>query len=126
MRHTGWDFSSVCKGIAIVFGIGLFLSYIIFQSRLLLAGPELALSPVSVVQGERVVEITGTADNITHIYLNGRAIETNGTGTFSERVILENGYTQVDITARDRYGRFAHVTQDLVYKPETNLSFYNE
>ncbi len=126
MRHSEWEFSTVCKGVLLLICIGLFVSYILFQSRLLLTGPDLALSPVSVVQEDRVVEISGTAANITHIYLNGRAIETNGEGFFSERVILENGHTKVDVTARDRYGRLTQVTQDMVYKPKTNLSLYNE
>lgn len=122
MRHAGWDLAKVCKAFLLVAGIGLFVSYILFQSRLLLEGPELALSPVDVVQEDRVIEITGTAENITHIYLNGRPIETNGEGFFTERVILENGYTTVDITARDRYGRISQVTRDLVYKPTDTLS----
>jgi hypothetical protein len=126
MRHSEWDFSTVCKGVLLLIGIGLFMSYILFQSRLLLTGPNLALTPIPVVHEDRVVEISGTADNITHIYLNGRAIETNGDGFFSERVILENGYTKVDVTARDRYGRLTQVTQDVVYKPTTNLSLHNE
>jgi hypothetical protein len=126
MRHTEWEFSTVCKGLLLLLGIGLFLSYILFQSRLLLTGPEVALSPVEVVQNERIVEIRGSAHNITHIYLNGRPIETNGDGFFAERVILENGYTKVDVTARDRYGRFTQITKDMVYKPATNLSLHNE
>lgn len=122
MRHTGWDLARVFKILLLVAGIGLFVSYILFQSRLLLAGPEVALAPVDVVQSDRTIEISGTAENITHIYLNGRPIETDGEGFFSERVILENGYTQVDVTARDRYGRISQVTRDIVYKPNTNLS----
>ena len=99
--------------IALVLGA---LSYLAFQARFLITGPQIALSgEVATLQSERVVTLSGTANNITAIYLNGRPIVTDEHGVFEEEVILENGYSLVTIEAVDRYGRRTALERSFVY-----------
>jgi len=96
----------------------LVLLYIGFQSRILLLGPQVVLtSDLEVVQNERFVTITGQAQNLVRITLNGRQIFTDEAGNFEEDVFLENGYTIVTIAAVDRYGRQTKVERSFVYTP---------
>jgi hypothetical protein len=105
-----------------VFGGGMFLlSYLLFQARFLLQGPIITLSTEpSTVQHERVVMLTGTVKNITHLTLNGRQIFTNELGYFNEALVLENGYTIATLAATDRYGRETNVARPFVYQPTIN------
>lgn len=100
--------------------------YIAFQARYLIAGPELSIIPEpSVVQHARVVELKGTARNVTALFLNGRPIVTDEQGNFTEPVVLENGYTIMSLEARDRYGRTTRLQRPFVYvaEDEVALSF---
>lgn len=95
--------------------------YVLFQARFLIGGPQVALTDTpETVQTERQIVITGTASNITAIYLNGRPIVTNEQGFFSEKVVLENGYSIVRIDAADRYGRTTSIEKPFIYQ-ENNL-----
>ncbi len=100
----------------IIFGL---VFYMLFQARLLIAGPHVTLiNPPNMIQTERLVELSGYAKNITHMTLNGRAIFTNTEGYFSEALVLDNGYNTVTIRAEDRYGRIAETSHPFVYTPK--------
>lgn len=109
-----------------VFGIllaFLVLSYVIFQARFFIAGPQVVLTgELSIIQNERSVTLEGNAQNITEITLNGRTISTDESGTFQESVVLENGYTIVSIQAKDRYGRETVLEREFVYAPLSLLN----
>jgi len=98
--------------------LGLITGYILFQARLLIAGPQIVLieEPPRVVN-ERFVTLRGHARNITHITLNGRPIFTDQAGYFQEAMMLENGYTIATIAATDRYGRTTAVSREFVFLP---------
>lgn len=103
---------------AILIGLGGLIWYGFFQARLLIAGPSLSLDetlPVSYT--ERVITLTGSAQNVSTITLNGRLIFTDDSGRFSERLVLERGYTIMTLRAVDRYGRAVTLEQPLVYAP---------
>ena len=113
------------RGLVVVVLIAGALYYVLFQARFLIGGPQIELSAApATVQSERQVTLTGTASNITAIYLNGRPIVTDESGTFNESVVLQNGYNRIRIDAEDRYGRTTFVEQPFVYSPpevlETN------
>ncbi len=101
--------------------VGLLL-YVLFQARLLIGGPQVALSSeLPTIQTERKITLTGNASNITTITLNGRPIQTDQAGYFEEPVILENGYTIISIRAEDRYGRETTLTREFVFTPRSLL-----
>lgn len=94
-----------------------------WQGRHLILGPELTvINEPSVVQNDRVIMISGTADNVTSLSLNGRPIMTDQAGNFTEGVVLENGYGVVSLDARDRFGRQVHWEKPVVYVEEVGVA----
>ena len=96
----------------------LMLSFVVFQGRFLIVGPQIVLtdSPEG-PQNERQIELQGTAYNISRLWLNDRPIFTDAQGNFDEALVLENGYTVATLRAEDRYGRTTTVSRELVYVP---------
>ncbi len=97
-------------------GVLLFMAYVLFQARFMIAGPQIAIthSETNTEHG-RLVTLEGIARNIVHMTLNGRQIYTDKYGNFKETVVLENGYTVATLQAEDRYGRKITTTKDFVY-----------
>lgn len=90
--------------------------YVSWQARFLIAGPEIVMTEdIGTEQNERVIMLRGQAKNVIGLYLNGRPIAIDQSGSFAEGVVLENGYTIVSIDAVDRYGRSVHWEKPLVY-----------
>jgi hypothetical protein len=110
--------------VGLVF-LGLITSYILFQARFLVAGPQISLTTEpGIVHNERVITLSGNAHNITHLWLNDRQIFTDEQGNFDEALVLENGYTVATLKARDRFGREVRIERPFVYTPTsltTNL-----
>ncbi len=93
-------------------------AYVLFQARFLIAGPQIFLvNGPPIHNNTRVIKLTGTAYNITHLWLNDRPIYTDEAGHFTEALVLENGYTVATLRAKDRYGRETRVERAFVYTP---------
>lgn len=107
----------VIAGISSIFAL-LAIAFVLFQARYLLLGPQLSLTnePIG-PQNQQRISLSGTARNISHLWLNDRQIFTDPSGIFTEDIILENGYTIVTLRAEDRYGRRAVIEKPLVYTP---------
>lgn len=98
----------------------LMLLFVIFQARFLIVGPQIVITEAPLgPQNERQITVSGTAYNISHLWLNDRAIYTDAQGNFKETIVLENGYTIATLRAQDRYGRTTKVERELVYVPAT-------
>jgi hypothetical protein len=98
--------------------IGLITSYLLFQARYLIGGPQITLDgPLPIATSERTITLTGSAFNISRLWLNDRQIFTNPDGRFEELLVLENGQTVTTVRAEDRYGRAAVVAHTFVYVP---------
>lgn len=111
-------FRTLVKFTAITIGLIFVLGYIIFQARYLIIGPQIVLSDKhSLLSNERQIFLTGTAFNISRLWLNDRPIYTDVEGNFKEALVLENGYTVATLRAEDRYGRETRVSQPFVYIP---------
>ena len=92
--------------------------YVQFQARNILEGPTLDLTNEYVpVQHERRVDLTGNAQNIVKLTLNGREIQTNESGDFIQTLELPNGYTIMELTAQDRFGRTTSIIRKYMYVP---------
>lgn len=118
------ELRDILKFLGVTIAILLFGTYLSFQARYLIAGPQLALDqepPTS--NTTRIVELTGTATNITHLWLNDRPIFTDEKGHFKEALILENGYTITTLKARDRYGRETEIVRSFVYTPASIIQY---
>jgi hypothetical protein len=98
--------------------IGLLASYVLFQARYLIGGPQITLDgPLPIATNERAITLTGSAFNISRLWLNDRQIFTNPDGRFEQLLVLENGQTIATIRAEDRYGRATVVSHTFVYVP---------
>jgi hypothetical protein len=112
------EFRTLLIVIASVAFVALISSYIVFQARFLIAGPQIDLTNEPGVQHNvRAITLSGTAHNITHLWLNDRQIFTDEAGQFAEALTLENGYTVATLKARDRFGRETRVERSFVYTP---------
>lgn len=113
-------FRTFVKASVITVFVLLAITFVIFQARYLIIGPQIVIidAPEG-PQNERQVFIAGKAENISHLWLNGRQIYTDIQGNFREGVVLENGYSIITLRAEDRYGRVSEVSRGIVYEPMT-------
>lgn len=96
----------------------LMVLFIGFQARFLIVGPQINVTEAPEgPQNQRQITLSGTAYNISHLWLNDRTIYTDAQGNFKETIVLENGYTIATLRAQDRYGRTTEVERELVYVP---------
>ncbi len=115
---NNFELRNLLKLIGVVTLILIFGTYFIFQARFLIAGPQIVLAEELTPQHTtRVVELKGTAQNISYLWLNDRPIFTDEDGNFAEVLVLENGYTISTLRAKDRYGRETELVQSFVYTP---------
>lgn len=118
-----FSFRTAIQGSLIFICLLLAAVYISYQARFLIIGPRITLTTeVPMLQNSRQITLTGQAENISRLWLNGRSIFTNRNGQFTAAVILENGYTVTTLVAEDRYGRSTTITRPFVYTP---ASFVN-
>ena len=113
-----FEFRSVLIFVGSIALLVLISVYVLFQARFMIAGPQIVLlTGPPIHNNTRVIELTGTAYNITHLWLNDRPIYTDEAGHFTEALVLENGYTVATLRAKDRYGRETRVERAFVYTP---------
>ncbi len=118
MMRLSITLGSLIKFLGIVTLIVFIIVYVQFQARNILLGPTISLTSESeVLQYERTVILTGVARNIVKLTLNGREIHTTETGDFSQTLVLENGYTIMELAAQDRFGRTTTLTREYVFVP---------
>lgn len=86
--------------------VAMFVLYVLWQSRIFITGPVITITtPPPATTSAAYVEVAGRAENIVWITVNDRPIVTTPAGEFNERIILESGYTIVQLEAADRFGR---------------------
>ncbi len=98
--------------------IVLIVVYVQFQARDVILGPTITLNGTyTPVQHERTVALEGLTHNIVKLTLNGREIHTTIHGEFSQSIVLEKGYTIIELHAEDRFGRTTSLRRAFVYVP---------
>lgn len=101
---------SLLRQLAVTGLTGLFIVYVLWQSRIFLTGPVITMTTAPpATTSAAYVDIAGTAEHIVWITINNRPIVTTPEGAFAERVILETGYTILTLEAADRFGRTTRV-----------------
>lgn len=104
--------------LGIIALVGLVGWYVSFQARNFIQGPSITLSDTyDPVQHEQAMPLVGEAQNIVKLTLNGKEIHTDEHGSFSQTLILEEGYTIMTLHAYDRFGRSTSLTREYVYVP---------
>ena len=94
------------KYIIIIFLVA-FVCYGFFESYKLISGPRIDVS--SPTDGQylesALIDVKGTANNISFISVDDRPIFLDKTGSFSEKLILSPGYNIMSIKGQDKFGR---------------------
>ncbi len=94
------------------------IAYAYIQSHSILAGPSITITTprngITVSQPEVLVE--GIAKNISRISLDDRVIFVDEQGRFSEKLILGVGYNIIEVEAKDKFGKSAATTLELIYQ----------
>lgn len=112
------EFRTILKFVAIGVLVLFIGTYVLFQARFMIIGPQITLTDEPhQLQNQQKIYLSGTAYNISRLWLNDRPIYTDAHGNFKEALILENGYTVATLRAEDRYGRETTVTRPFVYYP---------
>lgn len=115
------DRRKVRQLLKIWFSLGaiiVIVGYGAFRAKNFAEGPRISiLSPETGTSvGDSLVEIKGTAKNISFLTLNDAKIFTDESGMFDEKILLSYGYNIMTLKARDRFGREDVKTLELIYK----------
>lgn len=96
----------------------LLAGYGLFQTKNLILGPNIAIaSPLNgAAVGLNPVEVSGQADRIAFLSLNGEQIFTDEDGRFSQKLLLTHGYNIIRFEAQDKFGRTIEKVLNLVYE----------
>ncbi len=99
----------------IIFFIVL-IAYAYFEARGLLFGPSISIDDTSVqtVQSQYIL-ITGHADRIASLSVDGEPIQVTINGDFQEPYVLSPGENQIVFDAKDSYGRTREQVLTVVY-----------
>lgn len=94
----------------------LLIAYVLFQARFVILGPQIHItSPKdNATLDSNVVIVSGTAQNVAYLSLDGRQIYTDKAGNWSEKLIAPEGISILELSARDRFGRQVEKTETLV------------
>ena len=88
--------------------ISLFIiSYIFYEARFVIYGPELVIfSPKDNLQvTSSVLDISGTAKNISMLSVNGRTIMITPDNLFTDKLLLLPGYNRIEIKAQNKFNQ---------------------
>ncbi|HMA77762.1 MAG TPA: hypothetical protein VKP88_01315 [Candidatus Paceibacterota bacterium] len=118
---------TILRWLLILTVISAFLGYVLWQSRIFLTGPVITVTqPPPATTTAAIVSVAGRAENIVWITLNDRPIVTTPDGDFKEYVVLEKGYTIVQLEAADRFGRTTthHFSVTPMHQATSSLNEY--
>lgn len=113
-RHARWY---AIVGLAVLSGT-ILVVYAGVKARPLVEGPAIEIaSPKEALVYERPrIAVIGTARNVSRLTLNGRQIYVDERGIFHETLLLNRGYTVLEVAGTDRFGREARVERAVVRK----------
>lgn len=116
--------ASILKILLVVLVIFIIIGYTYYRTKDFISGPIITiLSPVNgSTLSNTLIEIKGTAKNISYISINDRQIFTDEAGFFVEKLLLYPGYNIISIKASDKFERNIEKTLELIYKDETSKS----
>ena len=97
--------------------LGIIIFYAYFQSRAIIAGPQLSI--IEPQHGSSatssLVTVRGIAIHAKEITIQGRPILIDLQGNFTEKLLLADGYNIIELTATDTQGRQIKKLLELTY-----------
>jgi hypothetical protein len=112
---------SQLKIFATIFIVLILVIYVLFNSRLLIAGPKIEVSgPLNGSSfDEPLIHITGKVKNSTFTSLDDNTLFIDEQGNFGQKLLLSPGLSIIKLIARDRFGREVQEILEYVYTGET-------
>lgn len=118
MINRELDTKKIVRIAVFLFFFFIIAGYSYFRSIDFIKGPLVFIE--SHESGETVndnlLELTGSAKNISFITLNDGQIYTNEEGKFNEKLLLSPGYNIIKLSVRDRYAREKEEIIEIIYK----------
>ncbi|GMQ95416.1 MAG: hypothetical protein BMS9Abin13_529 [Patescibacteria group bacterium] len=101
--------------------------YSYYRVKDFVIGPSITISSpqAGATLSYSLVEVSGTAKNISYLSLDGRQIFTDEEGVFREKLLLYPGYNIISMRASDRFERETEEIIEVVYK-ENRVDNENE
>ena len=102
----------------IVLVVAVIGGYGIFRVKTFAEGPVMTVSVPKngSLVSDSLVTISGIAKNISFLNLNGAQIFTDEAGKFTEKILLSYGYNIITLEAKDRFGRKAETSLQIMHK----------
>lgn len=96
----------------------IIIGYAIFNSRLLIAGPQIIVKgpETGSVFEDPLIELRGIAKNTAFITLDGNPVYVDEDGNFNEKLLLSPGTSIISLDATDRFDRATEITLWYTYK----------
>jgi len=91
----------------VIFFFVLLVVYALFQGRFVILGPQIQIDTPkdNAILTSNVLVVSGRAENVAYLSLDGRQIYTDKDGNWSEKLIAPLGISILELRARDRFGR---------------------
>lgn len=103
--------------IAFVIFFVLIIAYAFYEARGVVFGPSITItSGITEVQ-EPYVRITGKAERIAKLSMNGKEIPVTEDGLFDQPYLLSPGLNRILLDATDKYGRTTQKLVGIIYTP---------
>ncbi len=85
----------------------IIVSYTIFQAHKIIIGPQVTIhTPTNgATVANTLLMVTGTAERVSLLTMNGRSIFIDTNGAFAEKLLLSPGYNTITIEAQDKFGK---------------------
>ncbi|OGG79369.1 hypothetical protein A3A39_02010 [Candidatus Kaiserbacteria bacterium RIFCSPLOWO2_01_FULL_54_13] len=92
-------------------------AYAYYEGRGLLFGPVIEIENRVMEVSDPFVTIVGSTRRIATLSMNGKLIPVTEDGAFSEPYVLAPGYNRIVLSARDRYGKTAERSIEIIFTP---------
>lgn len=111
--------SRLTKIAFIIFFI-LILAYAFYEARGIVFGPEITITSGVQEVREPYVRITGKAERIAKLSMNGKEIPVTEGGVFDQPYLLSPGLNRILLDATDKYGRTTQKLVGIIYTPDNS------
>lgn len=111
--------SRITRIVLVVFFI-LIIGYAYYEARGVLYGPNIDISTAVTEVTDPFITISGTAERISELSMNGKPISVTEAGVFEESYLLAPGLNRIMLDATDRYGRKTQEIILVVYRVDPN------
>jgi hypothetical protein len=103
--------------IVLVLFFVLLIAYALYEAQGLLFGPSISVPEDIITVHEAFIYVSGRAERISELRMNGAPIAVTEAGEFREPYVLIPGSNYVLLEARDSRNRKASERLEIVYQP---------